>query len=76
MGADSGLTIGVGQKVTVRLAEAVPVTGGLVLDLVEIEGRAASAGAPAKRGRYAPRKPGKVAARDAKLARKIVRRRK
>ena len=45
-------------------------------DGFDIEGRAASAGASAKRGRYAPRKPGKVAARDAKLARKIVRRRK
>jgi ribonuclease R len=76
MGADSGMVIGVGQKVTVRLSEAVPVTGGLVLDLLDIEGRAASPGAPAKRGRYAPRKPGKAAARDAKLARKIVRRRK
>ena len=29
MGADTGLTIGLGQRVTVRLAEAVPVTGGL-----------------------------------------------
>jgi ribonuclease R len=76
MGADSGTVIGVGQKVTVRLAEAVPVTGGLVLDLLEIEGRPASAGTPAKRGRSAPRKPGKAAARDAKLARKVVRRRK
>jgi len=76
MGADSGLTIGVGQKVTVRLSEAVPVTGGLVFDLLEIDGRTAAAGAPAKRGRFAPRKPGKSAARDAKLARKIVRRRK
>ena len=51
-------------------------TGGLVLDLLDIEGRSTSAGAPAKRGRYAPRKPGKAAAKDAKLARKIVRRRK
>ncbi|MCA3510734.1 MAG: RNB domain-containing ribonuclease, partial [Rhodobacter sp.] len=76
MGADSGMTIGVGQKVTVRLAEAEPTTGGLVFDLLEIEGRAASAVAPAKRGRSAPRKPGKAAARDAKLARKVLRRRK
>ncbi|MBF9045734.1 ribonuclease R [Rhodobacterales bacterium LSUCC0031] len=39
MGAESGLTIGIGDKVTVKLAEAVPVTGGLLLELVEIEGR-------------------------------------
>ena len=39
-GADTGLTIGIGQRVTVRLAEAVPVTGGLMLELLELEGRA------------------------------------
>ena len=39
MGADTGLTIGIGDRVIVKLAEAVPVTGGLLLDLVEIEGR-------------------------------------
>ncbi len=76
MGADTGLTIGVGARVLVRLAEAVPVTGGLVLDLLEIEGRSLPAGAQAPRGRYAPRKPGKAAAKDAKTARKVVRRRK
>ncbi len=76
MGADSGLTIGVGAKVTVRLAEAVPVTGGLVLELLDIEGKGLPAGGRAKAGRYSPRKPGKAAARDAKIARKVVRRRK
>ena len=39
MGAETGLTIGIGDRVTVKLAEAVPVTGGLVLELIEIEGR-------------------------------------
>jgi ribonuclease R len=75
MGADSGMVIGIGQRVTVRLAEAVPVTGGLVLDLLDIEGGRLPAG-PAKRGRYVPRKPGKAAAKDAKLARKVTRKRK
>ncbi|QPH55965.1 ribonuclease R [Pontivivens ytuae] len=32
--------IGLGMKVTVRLAEAVPVTGGLLLELLSIEDRA------------------------------------
>ena len=36
-GSDSGLTIRIGQRVVVRLAEAVPVTGGLLLDLLSIE---------------------------------------
>ena len=36
MGADTGTVIGAGQRVTVRLAEAVPVTGGLMLELLEL----------------------------------------
>jgi ribonuclease R len=75
-GADSGLTIGIGAKVTVRLAEAIPVTGGLVLELLDIEGKQLPPGGRAKAGRYSPRKPAKAAARDAKIARKVLRRRK
>jgi ribonuclease R len=76
-GADTGLTIGIGQRVVVKLAEAVPVTGGLVLELVEIEGSAiATGGRGRKDGRYPPRKPGAANAKAAKLARKIVRKRR
>jgi ribonuclease R len=39
-GADTGMTISIGQRVLVRLSEAVPMTGGLMLELLEIEGRA------------------------------------
>jgi ribonuclease R len=39
MGADTGLVIAIGDKVEVRLAEAVPVTGGLTLELVGFEAR-------------------------------------
>jgi len=60
----------------VRLAEAVPLTGGLMLELLAIEDRALPAGARARRGRYAPRKPAHAAARDAKLQRKVMRKRK
>jgi len=52
-GADTGLAISVGDRVVVKLAEAVPMTGGLTLDLVEIAGRK-PAGAGRKRGRGAP----------------------
>ncbi|HEX9858163.1 MAG TPA: ribonuclease R [Paracoccaceae bacterium] len=76
MGADTGLTIGLGQRVTVRLAEAIPMTGGLMLDLLAIEDRPLPAGASAKRGRFAPRKPAKFAARAAKEKRKVTRQRK
>lgn len=75
MGADTGMTVGIGQRVTVRLAEAVPVTGGLMLELLSIEGAALPQGRP-RRGRYQPRKPGQRAAKDAKLARKVVRKRR
>ncbi len=49
MGAETGTVIGLGQKVLVRLTEAVPVTGGLLLELREIEDRAMPA--PVKRSR-------------------------
>ena len=74
MGADTGLTIGIGARVTVRLAEAVPVTGGLLLELIEIEERALPGAAKARRGGAVPRKPARAAARGEK-ARRIVRRR-
>lgn len=39
MGAETGLEIGIGQRVTVRLSEAVPLTGGLMLELLEVGGK-------------------------------------
>ena len=75
MGADSGMMIGIGQRVLVRLAEAVPLTGGLLLDLINIEGATLPAGAP-RRGRGGPRKPGQRAALGTKIARKVSRKRK
>ena len=54
--------LGLGQKVVVRLAEAVPVTGGLILELLSVEG---SAMRPARRAgrKYQPRKPAQAAAK-------------
>ncbi|MCB2134218.1 MAG: S1 RNA-binding domain-containing protein, partial [Rhodobacteraceae bacterium] len=75
-GADSGLVIGIGQRVTVRLAEAVPVTGGLMLELLEIEGQGRSGGAQAKRGKRVMRRPGAAKAKAGKLKRKVERRRR
>lgn len=74
-GADSGMTIGIGQKVTVRLAEATPVTGGITLDLLSIEGSTMPRGTQ-RRGRFTPRKPGQAAAKDAKMKRKVLRKRR
>lgn len=39
-GEDSGQVLGVGQLVTVRIEEAVPVTGGLLFQLLSVEGKA------------------------------------
>ncbi len=76
MGSDSGLTIGLGQRVTVRLSEAVPVTGGLMLDLVAVEG--AQMPSPVRRTRKGtrPRKPGPARRKAEKLKRKVTRRRR
>jgi ribonuclease R len=38
-GEKSRRVIGLGQRVTVRLAEAVPITDGLLFELLEVEGR-------------------------------------
>ena len=37
-GSDTGLKLALGQRVTVKLAEAIPVTGGLILDLLALDG--------------------------------------
>ncbi|ULB08372.1 ribonuclease R [Cereibacter azotoformans] len=75
MGADTGTVLGIGQRVTVRLAEAVPLTGGLTLELLAVEDR----GLPApkrRRGRSAPRKPARDAARAGKAKRRVLRTRR
>jgi len=70
MGSDTGLTLGIGKKVMVRLTEAAPVTGGLILDLLSVEG--ATLQAPRRKsGKYQPRKPAQSAAK-----RRVVRKRK
>ncbi|MBO4170055.1 ribonuclease R [Cereibacter azotoformans] len=75
MGADTGTVLGIGQRVTVRLAEAVPLTGGLTLELLTVEDR----GLPTpkrRRGRSAPRKPARDAARAGKAKRRVLRTRR
>lgn len=60
-----------GQRVTVRLAEAVPVTGGLVLELLEIEGRGMPGGGAARRGKPVASRAGQ--AKAAKTGRRVTR---
>jgi ribonuclease R len=60
-GDRSGRRIGLGQSVRVRLEEAVPVTGGLLFELLEIEGDAlgASKRRPV-RGKGVPKTKGRL----------------
>ena len=76
MGADTGTEIGVGQRVTVRLAEAIPVTGGLMLELLEIEGRAMAAGASARRGKSGGRRSGPTRSKTSQKRRRVERKRR
>ncbi|MDO5605849.1 MAG: ribonuclease R [Paracoccus sp. (in: a-proteobacteria)] len=75
VGADSGVEIGIGQRVTVRLAEASPLTGGLMLELLELDGKAVAQGPRGKRGRTARRRPASVKAAAKAAAKKAKRQR-
>ncbi|MDR9394981.1 MAG: ribonuclease R [Roseovarius sp.] len=76
MGADTGLTIGLGQRVTVRLAEAAPVTGGLALELVGIEGEKVPRGPSRTRGKPPKRKIAKARRKTEKATKKVKRSRR
>jgi ribonuclease R len=67
-GEKSRRVIGLGQRVLVRLAEAAPITGGLLFELLEVEGRAIPT--PPRRGGSA----GKSSGAQRKLARSKIRR--
>ncbi|KAA2313450.1 ribonuclease R [Pseudooceanicola sediminis] len=56
MGSESGMIIQPGQRVTVKLAEAAPVTGGIALELLTLEGDEVARGPSLDRGRG--RRPG------------------
>ncbi len=75
IGSDTGQVIGLGQKVLVRLVEATPVTGGLMLDLLSIDGATLKTGRPSS-GKYAPRKPAQFKARADSAKRRVIRKRK
>ncbi|WP_340248025.1 ribonuclease R [Sulfitobacter pontiacus] len=84
MGSDTGMIISVGQRVTVRLSEAVPVTGGIALELLTLEGDTLPKGGQGARrgrggpaGRTNPKRKGVKAKRKAdKVKRKVKRTRR
>ncbi|MEO1532104.1 MAG: ribonuclease R, partial [Pseudomonadota bacterium] len=79
VGDRSGQVYTIGQRLTVRLVEAVPVTGGLLLDLVRAEAPPATRRFKAPRGRGAGPGPRRKLAKGriakAKAARKERRKR-
>ncbi|KZY05895.1 MULTISPECIES: ribonuclease R [unclassified Sulfitobacter] len=77
MGADTGMTLGIGQRVTVRLAEAVPVTGGIALELLAVEGEEVARADPSRKTARNPRRKATKAKRKKdKVKRKVTRSRR
>jgi ribonuclease R len=76
MGADTGLTIQLGQRVTVKLSEAAPVTGGIALELISIEGEKMPRGPAKRRGKPPRRKQAKAKRKADKVKRKVKRNRR
>jgi ribonuclease R len=73
MGSDTGIIVKLGQRVTVKLIEAAPVTGGLIVEMVEIDGKAMPRSTPNNRGKSPRRKFGSGKKKAAKTARKVKR---
>jgi ribonuclease R len=76
MGADSGRIISLGQRATVRLAEATPVTGGLLLELLELDDKKMPSGPGIGRNRSGRRKGAKYKTKADKTKRKVNRKRR
>lgn len=76
MGSNSGVMIGLGQKVVVKLSEATPVTGGLTAELITLNDRAMPQGQSRGRGKPPRRKYGSSKKKAAKTARKVKRTRR
>jgi len=73
MGADTGQVIGMGQRAVVKLTEAAPVTGGLVVELVSLEGKTVRHGPKSARGKPPRRKKAQARRKSDKTARKVKR---
>jgi ribonuclease R len=65
-----------GQRVKVRLSEAVPVTGGIALELLEIEDQKVKQGSRSPAGRSPRGKAHKAKRKKDKIKRKVTRSRR
>ncbi|RFP90312.1 ribonuclease R [Rhodobacteraceae bacterium 63075] len=75
-GSDSGREIGLGLRVKVRLADAAPVTGGVGLELLEMDGKSVSKRRGGSRKGGPRRKQAAAKKKAAKTQRKVKRSRK
>ncbi|SLN28606.1 Ribonuclease R [Pseudoruegeria aquimaris] len=76
-GEHSGLTLALGQSVTVRLSETDPLTGGLILELLSVEDTPLPRSGGPRRGKGSPkRKLAKSRVKGKKTARKVTRKRR
>jgi ribonuclease R len=76
MGSDSGTLIRLGQRVEVKLIEAAPVTGGLIVELLTLDDRRMPRGPGVARGKPARRKQANAKTKAARIARKVKRTRR
>ncbi|MBQ2262391.1 MAG: ribonuclease R [Loktanella sp.] len=73
MGSDTGTLIRLGARVTVKLIEAAPVTGGLIVELLTLDDRDMPRGPSTGRGKPVRRKIANAKTKSARIARKVKR---
>jgi len=74
IGSDTGLTLTLGMRVTVRLTEAEPIAGGIAFELLSVNDAALPKG-PRKFSKTSKKKMALAKKKDAKVKRKVQRRR-
>jgi ribonuclease R len=75
IGSDTGLILTLGMRVTVRLTEAEPIAGGIAFELLSVNDAALPKG-PRKFSKTSKKKMALAKKKDAKVKRKVQRRRK
>ena len=76
MGSESGTMIGLGQRATVKLTEAAPISGGLLAELVSLDEQILPRDPSRGRGKPARRKISAAKKKAAKTKRKVTRKRR
>lgn len=75
-GSETRIEIGLGQRVTVRLMEAAPVTGGVALQLISLDGEVVKRASGGRRGHPTRRKASNAKRKSDKAKRKVTRQRR